>query len=108
MGKGVAIFFTDLIAVETWLGTNSLGQEVYARPVTVNGYADNKTQLVTTQDGEQVVSGTTVYTYLENKALFAPMSRVTVDGVPAKVISANANGGPTRLRLPDHLAVVLV
>jgi hypothetical protein len=107
MGKGVAIFFTDKITVETYLGVNSLGQDVFASAQVVNGYADNKSQLVRAANGEQVISATTVYTYLDYLAIFAPLSRVTVNGVPARVMSANANGGIDRLRLPDHLSVVL-
>lgn len=107
MGKGIAIFFGDAITVEMFLGTDSLGRDVFAAAQTVQGYADDKRQLVRSSDGEQVVSSTTVYTYLNYKPLFTPNSRVTVDGNTSRVISANANGGLSRLRLPDHLSVTL-
>jgi hypothetical protein len=66
--------------------------------------------------GEQVISETTLYTSIDNVALFVEKSRVTLlndpdnDGIvpqrTALVIKVNANDSGD-LDLPDHLAVSL-
>jgi hypothetical protein len=116
-------FFVHTAKVETYLGEGSNGS-VYAAPVVLspsstppNGvFADDSRKLVRNSTGEQVISETTLYTSIDNVALFVEKSRVTMlndpdgdDIVPqraALVIKVNANdsGG---LDLPDHLAVSL-
>lgn len=108
MSSELAEFFVHTVTVETYQGVGSLG-DVFAAPVTVAAFVEDTRRLVRDKNGEQVVSETTLYTYLTNAALFTTNSRVTVAGAPARaarVIRQNANdGGP--LDLPDHLAVAL-
>lgn len=116
----ISKFFVHTVTVQTWLGVDGYGENVYAKnTVTLappNGvFADDSRKLVRNKDGEQVVSETTIYTSTVNTALFVPDSLVWVnpasddDLAPeraARVIKVNANdSGP--LGLPDHVAVTL-
>jgi hypothetical protein len=112
-------FFVHSVSVETWKGTGPNG-DVYNTAVVLappNGvFVDDSRKLVRNSAGEQVVSETTLYTSINNVALFIEKSRVTVladsDGdeiTPmraALVIKVNANDAGN-LDLPDHLAVTL-
>lgn len=109
MGRGIARFFTQPAVLEPYLGTDSAGADLFGPPITVLGYLDGKRQLVRTPDGEQVVSGSTLFCPLSSatQAAAPPNSRVTVAGAVARVITANPNGGVPGTRLPDHLAIAL-
>jgi len=114
----MAEFYVQTAVVEKYLGTNGYGEDTFAAPVTLdpadtsahpegNGcWIDDARKLVRSSDGEQVVSESTLYTYPEHAALFTPNSRVTVNGVPSRVIRANPNTSGD-LDLPDHVAVSL-
>lgn len=109
----IADFFWDTATVETYSGTNGVGQDTFAAAVTLsptNGtgvFSENTRKMVRTANGEQVISETTLYTYVGAAGLFTPNSRVTfADGTVTRVIKANQNNsGP--LDLPDHVAVNL-
>lgn len=108
-GRGVSVFFNDSIAVETFLGTDGLGKEIFAPAVTVTGYADQKRQMTRTADGEEAVSNTTIYTDLAHQGLFTPNTRVTINGdttIRPRVLLAQAFSVAS-IRLPEHLAVTL-
>ncbi|WP_434315839.1 hypothetical protein [Leifsonia sp. P73] len=116
-------FFVHTAKVETYLRDNSNGA-VYAAPIILspgdnppNGvFADDSRKLVRNGKGDQVISETTLYTSIDNVALFVEKSRVTLlndpdkDGIvpqrTALVIKVNANDSGD-LDLPDHLAVSL-
>ncbi|MBO1739669.1 hypothetical protein [Leifsonia sp. TF02-11] len=116
-------FFVHSVRVEKYLGEGSNGS-VYAPAVLLsptntppNGvFADDARKLVRNGKGDQVVSETTLYTSIDNAALFVEKSRVTVvndadedDITPSRaalVIKVNANDSGD-LDLPDHVAVSL-
>jgi hypothetical protein len=108
-------FFVHTASVATYQGEGSNGA-VYAAPVTVQCFADDSRKLVRNSNGEQVISETTLYTSIDNVALFVEKSRVTMINDPdsdnivpqrtALVIKVNANDSGA-LDLPDHLAVTL-
>lgn len=105
-------FFVHTVTVETMLGTNGYGEDVFAPPVVLDPAEDNGclveegARLVRSSDGEQEVSTTQIYTRPTNAPLFAPNSRVTVHGKQARVISTGPNvSGP--LDLPDHVVIDL-
>lgn len=108
-------FFVHTASVETYLGEGSNGAR-YAPAVTVACFADDSRKLVRNGKGDQVISETTLYTSIDNVALFVEKSRVTMINDPdsdnitpqrtALVIKVNANDSGT-LDLPDHLAVSL-
>jgi len=105
-------WFVHTVTVETFLGTNGYGEDVFDVPVVLeppNGcWVDNARKLVLNKDGVEVVSETSVATSTANAPLFAPESRVTINGVASRVIKAN-NGDSGSLNLPtDHLEVNLL
>lgn len=106
----VSRFFVHTVTVETFLGTSGYGVDQFAAPVTLsppNGcFVDNARHLVRSTTAEEVLSEATLYTFVANAALFAPNSRVTVNGVQTRVIKTNPNTSGS-LRLPDHVAVTL-
>lgn len=103
-------FYVHTATVETYLGTNGYGADTFAAPVVLappNGcLIEPKRRLVRDSTGEQVISETTVYTYPANAALFAPSSRVTINGTVSRVIVvAPFESGD--LDLPDHVVINL-
>lgn len=105
MSGDISDFYVHTAQVETWEGAGAYG-DVYAAPVTVPCFAEDKIRLVRGKDGEQVVSGSTLYMAVTDGALFVPDSRVTVDGRVSYVITQNTNDAPG-LGLPDHAAITL-
>jgi hypothetical protein len=105
MGDDISDFYVHTAQVETWEGAGAYG-DVYAAPVTVNCFAEDKIQLVRAKDGQQVVSGSTLYMAAPDGDLFVPDSRVTVDGRVSYVITQNTNDAPG-LDLPEHAAITL-
>lgn len=114
--EDMADFYIQTAIVETWLGTNGYGADVFADPVTLapsddpatdNGcWIDDSRHLVRSKDGEQVVSESTLYTRPANATLFSPDARVTINGIQSRVIRVNLNTSGD-LDLPDHVAVTL-
>ncbi len=105
MSGDISDFYVHTAQVETWVGTGAYGI-LYASPVTVVCFAEDKIRLVRAKDGEQVVSGSTLYMAVTDGALFPPDSRVTVDGRVSYVITQNTNDAPG-LNLPEHAAITL-
>lgn len=108
----LADFYVHTVTVETFLGTNGYGEDTFAdgvilSPSTKNGvFLDETRRLVRSSTGEQVVSESRFYTYPGTKALFAPNSRVTIDGVQSRVIKATVLTSGD-FDLPDHIVVNL-
>lgn len=108
-------FFMQTASVETWEGAGSVG-DVFAAPVVVTCFIEDKRKLVRAKDGQQVISESTMYTPITNVGLFVANSRVTVltdtDGdeiTPARktrVIGQSAFDSGS-LDLPDHLEIAL-
>ncbi|MDQ0894429.1 hypothetical protein [Agromyces ramosus] len=103
-------FYVHALTVETFQGTNGYGEDIFAAPVVLTPptgcFIEPKRRLVRSSTGEQVVSETTVYTYPANAALFAPSSRVTINGTVSRVIvTAPFESGD--LDLPDHVVINL-
>jgi hypothetical protein len=73
------------VSVRTKTGTSGVGT-LYSDPATVRCWADDKTRMVRTSDGAQVVSSTTLYTS-DSRDLWAEGSEVTVFGRTTTVIS---------------------
>lgn len=108
----ISRWFVHTVTVETFLGTNGYGEDVFDVPVILappNGcWVDNASKLVLNKDGVEVVSETSIGTATANAPLFTPESRVTINGVISRVIKAN-NGDSGPLNLPtDHLEVNLL
>lgn len=107
----ISRWFVHTVTVETFLGSSAYG-DVFAAPVVLappNGcWVDNARKVVRNKDGVEVVSETTLATSTTNVSLFAPDSRVTINGVISRVIKAN-DGDSGTLQLPtDHLEVNLI
>ena len=114
----MADFYIQTAVVETLQGTNGYGEDTFSTPVTLNPadtstrptgngcWIDPSRKLVRSSTGEQVVAESTLYTYPDNAGLFAPNSRVTIDGNESRVIRCNLNTSGD-LDLPDHVAVSL-
>jgi hypothetical protein len=105
MTGDISDFYVHEAQVETFAGAGAYG-DVYAAPVTVSCFAEDKIRLVRAKDGEQVVSGSTLYMAVTDGALFPPDSRVTVDGRVSYVITQDTNDAPG-LGLPEHAAITL-
>lgn len=91
------------IVVEPYLGQGGNGP-TYGPAVTVRCFRDDARKLVRDAAGEQVVSETTCY--CPPATVAPPLSRVTVAGKTAYVITAKARDGGG-LPTPDHLEVNL-
>lgn len=99
-------FYVHTATVEMFLGTSGYGEDLFAAPVTLSGFADDSRKLVRGKDGEQIVSESTFYTYPVNAPAFVADSRVTIRGNVSRVIKTNLNDSED-LDLPDHVAVSL-
>jgi hypothetical protein len=91
----------DLVVVETYTGDGSYGP-VFEAPVTVKVNVDQTRRLVRNTAGDEVVSEATLAVHpaprdettgllLDATTLFAPESRVTIDGRVARVIGVKPN-----------------
>ena len=99
------IWLQHTVTVETYEG-HSAYEPVYANPVTVRCFLEEKNRLVRHSDGREVVSGATFYCRLD-AVQAPPESRVTLpDGRTTTVIAQLRRDGGT-LPLPDHLEVQL-
>lgn len=108
-------FFMQTASVETWQGAGSVG-DVFAAPVTVSCFIEDKRKLVRAKDGQQVISESTLYTSIVNVGLFVANSRVTVltdaDGdelTPTRMtrVIGQSAFDSGNLDLPDHLEITL-
>lgn len=103
-------FYVHTLTVATYRGTNGYGEDVYAAPFTIapplGCMIEPKRRLVRDQNGAEVVSETTIYTYPTHTARFVPGSRVTVGTDVATVITV-AVFETGDLDLPDHIVVNL-
>ena len=102
----MAEFYVHTAAVEMFLGTTGYGEDTFAAPVNVACFAEETRRLVRDKDGEQVVSESTLYTFPITGPLFAPDSRVTLNGMVSRVIRKSVHDSGD-LDLPDHTAVAL-
>jgi hypothetical protein len=93
------------VLVEPYLGTGPSGPQ-YGPAVTVRAFLEEKTRLVRSPQGDEVISSATFYARLD--AVCPAKSRVTLPaGRRTAVIAAlrrDGGGLPT----PDHLEVQLV
>lgn len=102
---GVGLFYVHTVSVETLSGSGPYG-DVYLPATTIPCFVDDSARLVRNKSGDEVTSSTTIYADPEYALVFAPDSRVTVNGRTAYIITTNSlNGGP--LGLPDHVEVHL-
>lgn len=101
----IARLFTQPVSLETYLGSSAHGA-VYAAPVTVRCFIEDASKLVRKPSEEEILSSTTLYGPLTaapddpaTAGQFAPLSRVTVNGRVAHVITANRqdSAGPARI-----------
>ena len=94
------------VTVETRTGGGGFG-DVYAAPVAVQGFLDDKRTLIRDiNTGQQVVSSSTFYTRVDQASRFTPGSRVSFNGRSTTVIAVNVNDGGG-LPVPSHVAVSL-
>jgi hypothetical protein len=92
------------VTVEAYEGDGAYGP-VYAAPVTVRCFLDQKTRTVVDKEGQEVVSHGTLYAPLAT--VCPPESRITLpNGDTATVINALRHDGGG-LPTPDHLEVQL-
>ena len=99
-------FFVHTVTVETYLGTNGYGEDVFDTPVSVDGFLLESRRLVRDKTGAQVVSGSTFHAAPADAAQFLPDSKVTVNGNATRVITCALNTSGD-LDLPDHMAAAL-
>lgn len=109
--SGIAEFFVHQVTVQTKVGTNAKGQPVYG-PVSkpVAAFVDDARKLIRGQDGQTVVSDTTVYMGLADGALFVADSLVTnyLTGERIGLVSHTSQNDSGPLGLPDHSVVYIV
>lgn len=103
--SAASLFFVNSVSVETLTGEGAYG-DVFAAPVAVACFVDDAAHLIRNQQGEQVVSNTTIFADTVVAATFAVKSRVTVNGRVAQVITVNPYDSGA-LGLPDHVEVHL-
>lgn len=98
-------FYVHSGSIEKLAGGNADG-DVYDTAKPVVGFLDDQTRVVINPDGDTVTSSATFYTALTNRSLFAPRSRLTVNGRVCTVLDVRVrDSGP--LGLPDHVEVIL-
>lgn len=98
-------FYVHTVSVETKTGSGAYG-DVYAAPVSVPGWLEDKRRLVRDKDGQEVVSMSVFSCANEHLDKFTPDSKVTLPRRGALVIGVgDFNSGP--LGLPDHLEIEL-
>ena len=98
-------FYVHTLTVETLTGTGSLG-DVYAAPVSVPGWLEDKRRLVRDKNGQEVVSSSFFSCDNTHLSKFTPDTKVTISGRTAFVIGV-ANYTSGALDLPDHLEIDL-
>jgi predicted alternative tryptophan synthase beta-subunit len=104
--SAIAAFFIHTASVETFTGAGAYG-DTYAAAVPVKGFLDDGVVLVRTGTSEQLEQKSIFYAALSDAALFAPGSRVTVNGRASWVSTTRRRDGGS-LGLPSHIEVDLV
>lgn len=104
MFAAAADFASTTITVETCLADSGRGR-TFAAPVTREVFLSQSRSTVRTASGDETISESTVYDDPDRAGIYAPESRVTIDGTPTTVIKAavNAIGDPD----VDHVKVAL-
>lgn len=99
-------FYVHTVTVRTFVGDGAYGP-VYDDSPALECFVVSKRQLVRNQNGDQVVSETTITAPIKHGHWFTPESEVTfTSGNKATVISRGiAESGD--LELPDHVAITL-
>lgn len=103
-------FVQHEITVEPHAGTAGDGSEIYGAAFVLAGFLDAKrrtirTQMTTTNTGDEVVSEATFYT--DRGPVVPNESRVTLpDGSTSRVLAALDRDGGT-LPVPSHLEIVI-
>lgn len=98
-------FYVHTVSVQTFQGSGAQG-DVYAAPVSVPGWLEDKRRIVRDKDGQEVVSSSMFACDGTHLAKFTPDSKVTVNGRTAFVIGVG-NYTSGALELPDHLQIDL-
>jgi hypothetical protein len=98
-------FYVHTLTVETLTGAGALG-DVYAAPVSVPGWLEDKRRLVRDKNGQEVVSSSFFSCDNTHLSKFTPDTKVTISGRTAFVIGV-ANYTSGSLDLPDHLEIDL-
>jgi hypothetical protein len=98
---------SSTVTVEPYTGTNGRGQATFGPKVEVAGYLDGARRMVRSSDGEETISSSTLYTALENAALFPLESRVTSGAIVAHVLQVNPFDTAGVIAHVEHLAVNL-
>lgn len=101
----VGPWWVHTVTVETYKGDGAYGP-VYAAPVSLACFMDDSAKWQKHNDGDEVVSGTTVYAPPESASVLTARSRVTVAGRVARVITVNALDGDA-FGLPSHVVATL-
>lgn len=78
----------DTVTVETYQGEGAYGA-VYAAAVSVRVNVDGTRRLVRDASGAEVIAEATLSVHPSDASLFAPESRLTINGYTSKVINAN-------------------
>ncbi|MFD5266753.1 hypothetical protein [Streptomyces sp. NPDC058335] len=100
------VWLRHTVSVEEYEGESAAGP-VYANPVTVRCFLEEKTRLVRASDGREVTSAATFYCRLDALAA-PPESRVTLPGGRQTTVIAQLRRDGGGLPLPDHLEVQLL
>jgi hypothetical protein len=105
MSTDLAGFWVHTITVKTYLGSGTLGA-VYAPPVEVACFVDDKRSLVRDGQGAEIISETTVYAPVGAHAL-TPESLVTLPSAREATVITVAARQSGDLALPDHIEAAL-
>lgn len=96
------------VAVEAYQGDSAYG-EVYAAPVAVRCFLEQRTRTVRNPTGQEVVSSGTLYARLDEAlAVCLAESRVTLPGGATTLVIAALPHDGGGLPTPDHLEVQLI
>ncbi len=102
------LYSAHTVSVQTYQGTNGLGQSIYAPAVNVVGFLDDQRKVVLAKDGAEAISEATFTTDVSFEPTFEPESLVTLpDGRTAKVIRSNATDTAGLAKRAEHVAVSL-
>ena len=90
------------VTIEPYLGISGDGAPAYDPPVTLRALVEDARRYVRSQNGEQVISETTVYLPLGTAC--PPRSRIALPTRSSTVITVSAFDGGT-FPVPSHLEV---
>lgn len=101
----LSAFFTMNATVEEFMGVGGDGQDAYGAPVLVPGFFEAASQVKRTAGNEEVVGVGTWYCAPGYEPLFAPDSRVTVNGTAYRATQVDV--ATLDESFPQHMAVRL-